>query len=144
MALQMLYLSALFSSVLLVLIVQKTRKKPKKTDSTYNIPPGPRKHLVIGNIYSLVGSLPHRKLREVARKYGPLMHIQLAKFQLLSFHYSSVLGMSLKAMTLTAIISYGFTNIAFAPYGNCWRQLQNICTLELLSLKHVNSFQPIR
>ncbi|KAL5096984.1 hypothetical protein RYX36_001311, partial [Vicia faba] len=44
----------------------------------------------------------------------------------------------------TNIVAYNSTNIAFAPYGYYWRQLQKICTLELLSLKRVNSYQPIR
>ncbi|KAI5334196.1 hypothetical protein L3X38_024329 [Prunus dulcis] len=44
----------------------------------------------------------------------------------------------------TRILSYGSTNIAFAPYGEYWRLLRKICTQELLSAKHVRSYRPIR
>ncbi|CBI39056.3 unnamed protein product, partial [Vitis vinifera] len=33
-------------------------------------------------MHNLVSTLPHRLLREMAKKYGPLMHLQLAY----SFH----------------------------------------------------------
>ncbi|KAM0895768.1 hypothetical protein ACQ4PT_023624 [Festuca glaucescens] len=34
--------------------------------------------------------------------------------------------------------------IAFAPYGDHWRQLRKICTLELLNAKRITSFRPVR
>jgi cytochrome P450 len=42
------------------------------------------------------------------------------------------------------IIFYDSTDIAFAPYGEYWRQLRKICTVELLSIKRVQSLWPIR
>ncbi|WJX37479.1 hypothetical protein P8452_25239 [Trifolium repens] len=74
-----LYLLCLFSLVLLALAVQKVRKKLKKIDSAFNLPKGPIKIPIIGNLHNLVSSQPHQKLRDLARKYGPLMHLQLGE-----------------------------------------------------------------
>ncbi|KAK2427767.1 cytochrome P450 71D11 [Trifolium repens] len=50
-----------------------------------------------------------------------------------------------RPQTLTSdIIFYDSNDIAFAPYGEHWRQLRKICTMELLSVKCVQSLWPIR
>ncbi|RDX93269.1 Cytochrome P450 71D11, partial [Mucuna pruriens] len=155
MALIFLYFSALFSFVFIALIVQKIGKKPKKTDfTTCKIPHGPRKLPIIGNIYNLLCSQPHRKLRDLALKYGPVMHLQLGEVSTIVISSPECarevmkthdINFATRPQILAAeIMSYNSTNIAFAPYGNYWRQLRKICTLELLSVKRVNSYQPIR
>lgn len=42
------------------------------------------------------------------------------------------------------LLAYNSTGVVSAPYGDYWRQLIKNCNLELLSLKCVNSHQPIR
>ncbi|XP_061373405.1 cytochrome P450 71D11-like [Gastrolobium bilobum] len=151
---QILDLKALIPFFLFMIVALKIVRNLKKTDSTPKVPPGPWKLPIIGNIPHLVTSTPHRKLRDLAKIYGPLMHLQLGEvFTIVvsSPEYArevmktnDVIFASRPQLLSAKIISYDSTNIAFAPYGNYWRQLRKICTLELLTTKRVNSFHPIR
>ncbi|XP_068495076.1 cytochrome P450 71D11-like isoform X3 [Phaseolus vulgaris] len=156
MAQLLLYFSALIIFfIFLALIVQKIGNKPRKRDETTSkIPHGPTKLPIIGNIHNLLSSQPHRKLRDLALKYGPLMHLQLGEVSTIVISSPECAKEVMKTHDInfatrpkilaSEIISYNSTGIVFAPYGNYWRQLRKICTLELLSLKRVKSFQPIR
>lgn len=42
------------------------------------------------------------------------------------------------------VMSYKDSGLAFAPYGNYWRQLSRVCSTELLSPKRVSSYRSIR
>ncbi|XP_068466797.1 cytochrome P450 71D8-like [Phaseolus vulgaris] len=127
-----------------------------KPNGSHNLPPGPKKLPLIGNLHQLSGaaSLPHHAFHKLAHKYGPLMHFQLGE---MSTVIASSPGMAKEIMKTNDIafvqrpqflfgdiLSYGGKNIVFAPYGDHWRQLKKICVLELLSAKRVKSFSFIR
>ncbi|KAJ9693761.1 hypothetical protein PVL29_009630 [Vitis rotundifolia] len=146
--------SFLFPFLLFLFILFKVSKKSKPQISIPKRPPGPWKLPLIGNLHQLVGSLPHYSLRDLAKKYGPLMHLQLGQVSMLVVSSPEIAKEVMKThdinfaqrphLLATRIATYDSTDVAFSPYGDYWRQLRKICVIELLSAKRVKSFQVIR
>ena len=142
-------LSAFLFFIFMVLRIWK-----KCSSSTPNLPPGPWRLPVIGSIHHLVDSLPHHRLRDLAKKYGPIMHLQLGEVTTVVISSPDAAKQVMKThdanfsdrpfVLAVAIVTYNFKDIGAAPYGEYWRQLRKLCTTELLSMKRVQSFRPIR
>ncbi|XP_051133930.1 salviol synthase-like [Andrographis paniculata] len=119
-----------------------------------NLPPGPKKLPLIGNLHLFASSVaPHRVLADLALKYGPLVHLRLGEVSTLVVSSAEVAEEVMKKHDLNFAnrpslflveMFYKDADIAFAPYGEYWRQLRKICTLELLSKRRVQSFRPSR
>lgn len=118
------------------------------------LPPGPWKLPLIGNMHLLFGSLPHHRLKDLAMKYGPIMHLKLGEVSHIVFSSPETAKEVLRNYDINfaqrpklvgaGVIAYNYSDIAFSPYGDYWRYLRKICATELLSARRVKSFQSVR
>ena len=129
-------------------------KRSKAKGQGQKSPPGPGKLPLIGNLHQLVFSLPHRSLRDLAKKYGSIMQLQLGEVLAIIISSPKVVeevpkthGTALANRPIilaVEVMSYDNSGIVFAPYGDYWRQMRQICVSKLLSAKRVQSFSRIR
>ncbi|XP_009796910.1 premnaspirodiene oxygenase [Nicotiana tabacum] len=139
----------IFASFLFLL-----KKWMNSKNQAKRLPPGPWKLPILGSMLHMVGGLPHRVLRDLAKKYGPLMHLQLGEVSVVVVTSPEIAKEVLKTHDLAfasrpkllaaEIVLYDSSDVAFAPYGDYWRQMRKICVLEVLSTKNVRSFSSIR
>ncbi|KAM3276847.1 hypothetical protein ACQJBY_044943 [Aegilops geniculata] len=117
-------------------------------------PLGPWALPIIGHLHHLAGTVPHRALNGLARRYGPLMKLRLGELEavvasssdaareIMKVHDANFASRPLTSMQRLAF--QGNEGLVFAPYGDGWRQLRKICTNELLSSRSVQSFRHVR
>ncbi|PHT31578.1 hypothetical protein CQW23_27915 [Capsicum baccatum] len=145
---QFFSLASIFLFLTFLYLLRKWKSQTKK------LPPGPWKLPFIGNMHHMAGGVPHRILGDLAKKYGPIMHLQFGEISAVVVSSSELAKQVLKTHDLAFasrpkiiaadIICYDRCDIAFSPYGEYWRQMRKICVLEVLSAKNVRAFSSIR
>lgn len=142
---------------ILVFIVMFICKYLLKTKRSSNVDPelprGPSPWPIIGNLHML-GELPHRALKDLAHKYGPIMLLRLGSVrtvvvsspdmakQFLRTH--DLIFASRPTLTAGKHLFYDCKDVAFAPYGDYWKRMRKICVVELLSPRRIESLQSVR
>ncbi|PAN33033.1 hypothetical protein PAHAL_5G530900 [Panicum hallii] len=143
-----------FAALLLVALVPllffATRRKP--SDGWRRLPPAPPGLPLLGHL-PLLGPLPHRKLQAMAAKHGPVMLLRLGRVPTVVASSAAAAQEVMKTHDLAFAsrprarmadrLVYG-RDMAFAPYGEHWRQSRRVCVLHLLSYRRVRSFRHAR
>ncbi|KAJ9691401.1 hypothetical protein PVL29_013551 [Vitis rotundifolia] len=119
-------------------------EKSKASISTQKLPPGPWKLPLIGNMHQLVGSLPHQSLSRLAKKYGPLMSLQLGEVSTLTISAPEMAKKVLKTHDINFAQRSPFLASNVLSYDSTDITTAQICVAELLTSKRVKSFQLIR
>ncbi|PAN15411.1 hypothetical protein PAHAL_2G485900 [Panicum hallii] len=151
-----LYLLVIPLLLAIPLLYLRRRSTRGHGSSALRLPPSPWALPVIGHIHHLAGgALPHHAMRDLARRLGPLMLLRLGELPVLvassadaarDIMRSNDLTFATRPITPTAkiLLGEGSYGLVFAPYGDGWRQLRRICTMELFSARRVRSFRAVR
>ncbi|CAI0552337.1 unnamed protein product [Linum tenue] len=133
---------------------QKAQSESQPTKPKTQLPPGPPKLPLIGNLHNLIGALPHQALRNLAAEYGPLIHLQLGEISAAVVSTPAMAQEIMKTHDLnfadrprllaSEIATWGSQDIAFSPHGEYWKQMKRISLTELLGPRKTQSFRGIR
>ncbi|CAL4926065.1 unnamed protein product [Urochloa decumbens] len=148
------YLLIGLALVSLLLLFANKQRSPTYGRGRLRLPPGPWQLPIIGSLHHIAGKAPHRALRELARRHGPVMMLRLGEVQavVMSSREAAIevmktqdLAFASRPQTATVrVITKEGRDIAFAPYGEHWRQLRKVAITELLSVRRVLSFRAVR
>ncbi|KAG2319130.1 hypothetical protein Bca52824_012343 [Brassica carinata] len=121
----------------------------------YNLPPSPPNSLPIIGHHRLIKPPVHRLFHGLAKTHGPIFYLRLgtrravviSSFALarecFTGHNDVVVSNRPRFLT-SKYIAYNYTTIATTPYGDHWRNLRKICSLEIVSSKRLANFLHIR
>ncbi|XP_019195658.1 PREDICTED: premnaspirodiene oxygenase-like [Ipomoea nil] len=150
------FISFVFFLSFFILLHTLWRKKAK---TRRNLPPGPPKLPIIGNLHQFMSDSQkptHRVLGELVKKYGSqgMMKLQIGEISAVVVSSPAVAKELLRTHDLTfatklqslagKTLFYNGLGVALTPYGDYWRQLRKVYATELLNAKNVRSFSSIR
>lgn len=138
-----------FLFLFLILITLKLffRKRSK------NLPPSPPSLPLIGNLHQLKQPI-HRTFHNLSQKYGPIFSLRFGSQLVVVVSSSSgaeecftkndlILANRLHSMK-GKYLAFDNTTVITASYGDHWRNLRRISSLEILSTHRLNSFSGFR
>ncbi|EOA18702.1 hypothetical protein CARUB_v10007280mg, partial [Capsella rubella] len=126
----------------------------KFTRQNYNLPPSPWSLPVVGHLHLLKPPI-HQLYHNLSQKYGPIFSLRFGSRRIVVISSSSLVQESFtgqndiiltnRPLNMAAkYINYNGTTVGTSPYGDHWRNLRRICTVEILSNHRLSNFLHIR
>ncbi|MCL7022110.1 hypothetical protein MKW94_019423, partial [Papaver nudicaule] len=88
--------------------------------------------------------VPHRSLGNLAKKYGPLMQLQLGEVPILIMKNHDLIVADRPEIYAGNVMFYNSTSVVFSRYGDYWRDMRRNFVMHLLSAKYMQLFRPLR
>ncbi|KAK9053948.1 hypothetical protein SSX86_025023 [Deinandra increscens subsp. villosa] len=109
---------------------------------------------LIGHLYLLIKPQLYRTLAKISAKYGPVLELQLGSRPILlvsspsaaeeCFKKNDIVFANRPKQVFGKIIGVNYTSLSTSPYGDNWRNLRRIASIEILSVHRLNEFHGIR
>ncbi|KAA0039878.1 hypothetical protein IC582_027345 [Cucumis melo] len=142
-----------FSILSIGVVVLAIIKYLLKFNSNKNLPPSPPSIPIIGHLHLL--KLPvHRTLQTLSQKYGPVLSLRFGSRLVVvvtsleaaeeCFTKNDVIFANRPNFAVSHCLSYNETTLGAAPYGDHWRKLRRVSTLEILCSSRLNANYEIR
>ncbi|XP_047976881.1 cytochrome P450 81Q32-like [Salvia hispanica] len=150
MEISIFFVSLLLSFLYLLLLAFR----PIFLIKSLKFPPSPPLSLpIIGHLYLFKKPL-HQTLAKISQKYGPILLLQFGSRPVLvvsspaaaeeCFTKNDVVFANRPRLLAGKHLGYGYTTLVWSPYGDNWRSLRRIATVEILSTHRVQMFADVR
>ncbi|CAN8276487.1 unnamed protein product [Cochlearia groenlandica] len=147
------YIIIILPIAIFLLLAYKQNSKPKT--HRFNLPPSPPYSLPILGHHHILKPPVHRLFHRLAKTHGPIFSLKFGSRLTVIISSSSLASecftgqndvvLSNRPHFLTAkYVAYNYTTVGTTPYGDHWRNLRRICSLEILSTNRLTKFLHIR
>ncbi|KAH7845941.1 hypothetical protein Vadar_007732 [Vaccinium darrowii] len=125
----------------------------RKLHHAHNLPPSPPSLPLIGHLHLIKEPL-HRTFHKLSQTLGPIFSLRFGSQLVVvisspsaveeCFTKNDIVLANRPRTTGGKYFGYNYTTIAASPYGDHWRNLRRIMSLEIFSTSRLNAFLSIR
>ncbi|RXH76927.1 hypothetical protein DVH24_019815 [Malus domestica] len=137
-----------------ILLLARQLRRWRSEDVAGQLPPGPRRWPVVGNIFQLGLGPPHESLAVLARNHGPIMTLWLGSMSTVVISSSQVAremfknhDVALAGRKIYEAMKGDYGNegsLITAQYGPHWRMLRRLCTTEFFVTSRLDAMRGVR